>query len=118
MQTLQIIVTVLASMAYAVCTYMAITSFFMLRRTRNNIMRLSRDMERITALALSTHIKQNFEHLAKMKALFERLVEEEKFEEADKLKKQIAFEEKQTNEALQEFKDMFGDDSVSIIKVD
>ena len=115
MQIQNIIFTIVAVIANAAVTYFAVTAWFELRRIKNDILGIKRALAITTTITMGEHVKSNFEQLNEMKADFHRLVENEQYEEAEKLKNAIAKVELNAEHALKEFKDICGDKLCEIV---
>ena len=102
MQILNIILSIMAIIANCFLTWFAITAWFELRR-------MKRAMAVVTTITMGNHVKDSFEQLNEMKAAFHQLVEEERYEEAERLKAAIANAERNAEHALKKLKDICGD---------
>lgn len=109
MQILNIIFTIVAIIANAAMTYFAVTAWFELRRTKRDIADMKRAIAVTTSITMGQHVKANYEELNDMKAAFHRLVKDERYEEAEELKKSIMRMERHADEALDQFKHLCGD---------
>lgn len=109
MQILDIILTIVTIIANCFLTWFAITAWFELRRMKRNLTGMERAMAVVTTITMGNHVKDSFEQLNEMKAAFHQLVEEEQYEEAERLKAAIANAERNVEQSLKKFKDIFGD---------
>lgn len=109
MQILNIILNIMAIIANCFLTWFAITAWFALRRLNRDFAGMKRAMAIVTTITMGEHVKSNFEQLNEMKATFHLLVENERYEEAEELRKAIAKMEIGAEHALKEFKDLYGD---------
>ena len=114
MQILNIIFTIVAIIANAAVTYFAVTAWFELRRMRRDITDVKRSMAITTFCTMGEHVRSNFDELAKIKATFRRLVEDEQYEEADRLAVAIRKMERHAEEALRHFRDLCGNDACEV----
>jgi len=89
MQILNIILYIMAIIANCFLTWFAITAWFELRRLKRDIIGMKRALAVTTTITMGEHVKSNFEQLNEMKAAFHRLIENEQYEEAEKLKAAI-----------------------------
>lgn len=115
MQILNIILSIMAIIANCFLTWFAITAWFELRRIKNDILGMKHALAVTTTITMGEHVKSNFEQLNKMKADFNRLVENEQYEEAEELKNAISKVELNAEHALKEFKDICGDKLCEIV---
>ncbi len=109
MQILNIIFTIVAIIANAAMTYFAITAWFELRRMKRDFAGVKRAMVVVTTITVANHVKDSFEQLNDMKETFNQLVEDEQYEEAERLKTAITDAERNAKAATKLFKDICGD---------
>jgi hypothetical protein len=109
MHILNIIFTIVAVIANAAMTYFAVTAWSELRRLNRNFTGINRAMAIVTTITMGNRVKDNFDQLNEMKATFLRLVKNEQYEEAEKLKAIIAKMERNAEEEMKDFKDICGD---------
>ena len=114
MQTLQIIATVMSIVSYSAVTFLAAFAFVRLKRQADDIMDLKMVAAKTLALVTGEHIRTMFESINDMKETFLRLVDEERFEEAEDLKQAIGKSEQQAFRELDRFRERFGEDCVHI----
>lgn len=101
MQILNIIFTIVAIVANAAMTYFAVTAWFEFRK-------MKRSINVTAALTMSDHVRGNFEQLNEMRATFRRLVKNEQYEEAEKLKTAIVKMEHNAETSLKQLKSLYG----------
>ena len=109
MQILNIIFTIVAVIANAAMTYFAITAWFELRRMKRDFAGVKRAMVVTTTITAANHVKDSFDQLNDMKETFNQLVEDEQYEEAERLKAAITDAERNAKAATKLFKDICGD---------
>lgn len=109
MQILNIIFTIVAIIANGALTYFAITAWFELRRLKRDFTGMKRAMSIVTTITMGEHVKSNLDQLNEMKETFIKLVEEERYEEAERLKAAIAKVERNAKAAMERFEDICGD---------
>ena len=109
MQILNIIFTIVAVIANAAMTYFAITAWFELRRMKRDFAGVKRAMVVTTTITVANHVKDSFDQLNDMKETFNQLVEDEQYEEAERLKAAITDAERNAKAATKLFKDICGD---------
>ena len=115
MQILNIIFTIMATIAAWILTLFAITAWGELRRLNRKLTVMERAMTIVTTITMGEHVKSNFEQLNEMKAAFHRLIENEQYEEAEKLKAAITEMERNAEASMKRFKDICGDDICKIV---
>ena len=109
MEVLKILVTVAGMVAYAAVVFFAIAAWFRLREMERRTKATLRGVSLLTTLAMGHHVKENFEEVNRMKRAFEQLVEEERYEDAERMKSVIDKAERDAERALEHFKDTFGE---------
>lgn len=114
MQTLQIIVIFITSTAYGAMIYFTITAFVRLRRLNNQVYTLSRHAYMTLSITMSEHIRKEVDVLNDMKKQFNELLEEERFEDAGRLKNIIDHQEQSVKQSIARFKEVFGADVVKV----
>lgn len=114
MDALQIIVGVMSVVAYGAMAFLAAFAFVRLKRQANDIKGLKMLTAKTLALVTVGHIQRSCEMLNEMKETLNDLIEDDRFEEAEDLKKTIAKMEHCTMRELERFKEAFGEDCVDI----
>lgn len=112
MQTLQIILTIVSILAYLVTSYMAIMAFFYLRHLKKNKEVLREVLKRLLMLSIANEVRENMRDVNEMKIDFQRLIENEQFEDAEQLKKIISRVEGRVKRMIDELNDGLGDGKV------
>ena len=115
MQILNIILTIVAIIGNAAVTYFAITAWFELRRMKRKLTGMERAMTVVTTITMGNHVKDIFDTLNEMRKTFNHLVENEQYEEAEKLNAAITNVERNANAAMKHFKDICGDNCEVIV---
>lgn len=115
MQTLQIILTIVSILAYLATSYMAIMAFFYLRHLKKNKEVLREVLKKLLMLSIANEVRENTKVVNEMKIDFQRLIENEQFEDAEQLKKIIADVEGNVKRMLDELNDGLGDGKVKQI---
>ena len=115
MQILNIIFTIVAVIANAAVTYFAIAAWFGLRRMKSGMDGMKRALAVTTTITIGDHVRDNFEQLNEMRAVLRRLVEDEHYEEAKELEKDIRKMEHHAEESLRHFKEICGDKLCDIV---
>ena len=115
-QVLQTIGLVLGIAFYAAAGFCLVNGWIRLRRMESDVndarIAATQTLFRVTG----DHIKQSFEDVNKMRDTLRRLVEQERYEEAKRLKAVIAETERIAMTELRDFKERFADniDEVSL----
>lgn len=112
MQTLQIILTIVSILAYFATSYMAIMAFFYLRHLKKNKEVLREVLKRLLMLSIANEVRENMRDVNEMKIDFQRLIENEQFEDAEQLKKIISRVEGRVKRMIDELNDGLGDGKV------
>lgn len=112
MQTLQFILTIVSILAYLVTSYMAIMAFFYLRHLKKNKEVLREVLKRLLMLSIANEVRENMRDVNEMKIDFQRLIENEQFEDAEQLKKIISRVEGRVKRMIDELNDGLGDGKV------
>ena len=114
MQTLQIITMLMSIVAYCAMTFLAGFAFVRIRRLSNEVGRLHHDVHATLCITMGEHIRNDVDELNSMKVRLEELLEDDRFEDAVRLKKIIEHQEHQIDLAIARFKDIFGEDAVKV----
>lgn len=114
MQALNIILTILGSLAYIVTATFAFFAFSRLKRQEEDLCGMKIVTAKTLALVTAGHLQRSFETLNEMKETLRDLIEDERFEEAEDLKKTIVKMEHCAMRELERFKENFGEDCVDI----
>lgn len=115
MQILNNILTIVAIIGNAAVTYFAITAWFELRRMKRKLTGMERAMTVVTTITMGNQVKDSFDTLNKMKETFNQLIENEQYEEAERLKAAIANMEQNAKAAMEHFKDICGDNCEIVV---
>lgn len=114
MQTLQIIVLIMGVVSYAAMTFLASYAFGRLRRLGDEVSDLRRTTHTTLGITMGEHIRNDVDELNSMKERFDELLEEERFEDASRLKKIIEQQEHVVEQSIDRFKKAFGEDTVRV----
>lgn len=114
MTTTILILTVTGSIAYFAMTFFATEAWFRLRRMQKDINHMKAAQQKCLMLTMGEHLRSNFNEVNSMRKTMQELVENEDFEQAEKLKAVLAKAEAGALSALKQFKETFGDDIVEI----
>lgn len=109
MQILNIILNIMAIIANCFLTWFAVSAWFELRRMKRDFAGVKRAMVVTTTITVANHVKDSFDQLNDMKETFNQLVEDEQYEEAERLKAAITDAERNAKAATKLFKDICGD---------
>lgn len=115
MQTLQIILTIVSILAYLATSYMAIMAFFYLRHLKKNKEVLREVLKKLLMFSIANEVRENVKNVNEMKIDFQRLIENEQFEDAEQLKKIIDDVEGNVKRMLDELNAVLGDGKVKQI---
>ena len=114
MTTLQIIVHLVTSVAYVFLIALCITTFRYFRRQQDDIDHINRTLHLLMGISMGEHLRQNVDELNDMKERLEELVEEDRYEDAQRLKQIIDEQERSVKEQIDKFRDTFGEDTVRV----
>ena len=109
MQTLNIIVSIAATVSYCAMTALAGFAFAMLRRQQNLLRHIVSSTDASMAMLMAENLRGSFREINDMKDQFHRLVAEEHYEDAKRLKADIEKAEKMAMKQYEIFKDRFSD---------
>ena len=114
MQALQIITDFIVSIGHVALIAFCITSFMVLRQMIKDINHLKTAQQKCLMVTMAEHLRSNFNEVNTMRETMQELVENEDFEQAEKLKAVLDKAEADALSALKQFKETFGDDIVEI----
>lgn len=109
MDILQIIVSIVASLAYGAAAGFAIMAWIRLYRMQKDVKDMKHTLAVTGTLVVGMHVKSIFAELSEMKRTLKDLVEKEQFEEAEKMQALIAKAEKKAMETIEHMNSAFGD---------
>lgn len=112
MTVLGIIFTIAAN---AALTFLAGYAFVAMRRLQKDVEGMRHSVMMTFTLTMASHVKENFEELNRMKEEFNRLVEAEQYEEAQRLQGVIEKAANAAKESLAKFNEVCGDNIAEII---
>jgi len=115
MQILNIILSIMAIIANCFLTWFAITAWFDLRRMKHALGGMKHALAVMTTITMGKHVKDSFDQINEMKAVFRELIEADRYEEAKQLKEAIEQAERNAEESLKKFKDICGDSLCDIV---
>lgn len=114
MQTLRFILFILGSIAYLATAFFAITAWFRLHVMQKKVCSMAETLSHLFGVTMSNHVQSQFNRCQEMKKKLQKLVGNEQYEDAQRLKVVIEMVEKDALKSLQSLKALFGD---SIIEV-
>lgn len=109
------IMSILSIISLGTAIFFAVSAWFALRRLLDDVRDMKRGIAITKAMTMASNVKSNFDEVNKMRAALARLVESERYEEARELKAEIAEVERNANELLRRFNDVYGEDIVEIV---
>lgn len=109
MEILKTIMLFLGGFSYAATCLFAISAWFRLREQRHTLDVLKMGQMKVWSIVASMRLQADFDELRKMKRTMLALVECEKLEEAEEMKRRIADQEQQLMEDVRSFNETFGD---------
>ncbi len=114
MQTLQIILSLMSIVAYGAMTLLASFAFVRIRSLSDEVGKLRHDTHTTLCITMGEHIRNNVDELNSMKERLEELLEDERFEDAGRLKKITEHQEHLVEQSIARFKNVFGEDAVRV----
>ena len=117
MQILQIILSLMGIVAYVVTALFACYAFGRLKRQEDELDEIKYGVKTCIALAMGEHIRNSFNEINDMKEVLEEMIEDERFEEAERLKTVIAKAESGAMRELERFREHFGKDCVDVTSI-
>ena len=113
-QALQTFGYALAMLSYGVLTLFAVSAWFRLRRMESDVAETRTAATLALIRVTAEQLKRSFEDVNKMRDTMRRLVEQERYEEAERLKAVIAETERIAMTELRDFKERFADNIVEV----
>lgn len=110
MQTLQIIVNLIVSVAYAVLIALAIVTFRYMRRMERKADSLHGTQRMMFVMMIDGNIKENQEAVKRLAEEMQQAADEDRYEDAEQLRKVIAEREQYILEQLAFIKSEFSDE--------
>lgn len=110
MQTLQIIVNLIVSVAYAVLIALAIVTFRYMRQMMRKADSLHGMQRMMFAMMIDGNIKENQEAVKRLAEEMQQAADEDRYEDAEQLRKVIAEREQYILEQLAFIKSEFSDE--------
>lgn len=114
MEVLHVLFLVAGLVANAALTFFGVTAWFRLREVNKKADAMLRGVGLVTTIMMGQHVKENFEEVNRMKRTFDRLVENEQYEDAERMKAVIDKAERDALRSLEKFKETCGD-AVNVI---
>lgn len=112
MDILQITLFVLSAVSYASMTFLAGFAFVRMKRLDKDVTEVRLGIFAMMKMVTSLHLRSTADSINGMKTDLRRMVAEERFEDAERLKAFIEKSEKAMLMELEKFKEHFGEDSV------
>lgn len=110
MQTLQIIVNLIVSVAYAVLIALAIVTFRYMRRMERKADSLHGTQRMMFVMMIDGNIKENQEAVKRLAEEMQQAADEDRYEDAEQLRKIIAERQQYIMEQLAFIKSEFSDE--------
>ncbi len=110
MQTLQIIVNLIVSVAYVALIALAIVTFRYMRQMMHKADSLRRMQRMMFAMMMDGNIRQNQESVKRLAEEMQQAVDDDRFEDAEQLKKVIVERQQYIFEQLAFIKSEFSDE--------
>lgn len=110
MQTLQILMTLASIAAYAAMTFLAAFAFVRLKRQEGKIGELRRTQRMMFAMMMDGNIRQNQESVKRLAEEMRQAVDDDRYEDAEQLRKVIAERQQYILEQLAFMRSEFSDE--------
>lgn len=118
MQVLHIILLIVGLVCYCAMTFFAVNAWFTLRRQHDLIHGTAKTVAKIFVQLSAMKIQSSFDKIEKMRTLLNALVENEDYEEAEKLKAAIAHAEEETQKSIDALSETCGVEiDMKVIKI-
>jgi len=114
MHTIQIIDSIVSIVAYVAMSFLVGFTFVRIRLQESALKNLTACTVKMTALVTAGFLKSQFESINEMKDQFRCLVEEERYEEAERLKGFILKAEQEAFRELEKFHKQFAGTNVDV----
>ena len=98
----------LASACFLTIQSCAVMSYFRMRKLQDNIRELKSNVHWIAGLVLGMNLRSDFEQIDNMKRYLQKCVEEDNFEDAQKLKDLIEMAQNQVEKSIKTLDEEFG----------
>ena len=115
MQVLEIILTVVAILAYFATAYFACCAYFYLRRQNDSIKTVNNSLSWMLMMVMGDHLRDSFNEVNELKKEYHLLIENERYEDAIRMKGIIESAEKSAEKSLHNFKELFGDECEVVV---
>lgn len=110
MQTIQIIAFITNLVSYTVMSFFACFAFFRLRRQERDLLDIKAAIGKLMAMTAAGHIRDSLNDLNVMRKDLRDLIDNERYEEAEKLKAFITERERNALRQIKHLREHFGDD--------
>lgn len=116
---MEVLFYISSTICYGCLAFLAIEAWRRMRRQQMEIDDMAAKIDNMFFVTKADHIQSNFDRIAKMRKILKRLVRDEEFDEAAKLKNLIGELEQRTLEDFKRLQEEFGDGCIEmgIIKV-
>ena len=89
METLKIIAYIMTVLSYGILAYTAIALYFKMRRMQKDMYMTKEVLREIFGMTMSLHVDSKFDQVEKMKETLQELIENEQYEDAERLRNAI-----------------------------
>jgi len=89
METLKIIAYIMTVLSYGILAYTAIALYFKMRRMQKDMYMTKEALREIFGMTMSLHVDSKFDQVEKMKETLQELIENEQYEDAERLRNAI-----------------------------
>ena len=106
---MEVVLSIMAAVAYALTSWMAISAYFTQRRVEKNTRGMSVVVLKTLMHVQAMTIRKNMEEIRELQKALKACAEKEDFEAAQRLKEAIEAQEKNINESIDAFNREFSD---------
>jgi len=97
-------------LCYGAITYFAVSAWFKLRRMEKQMDEVKYAAMTAMAVTMGEHLRQSFNEINRMQDQLRSLVEQERYEEAERMKSFISDAQQSAMREMKKFKQHFGED--------
>ena len=114
METLKIIAYIMTVLSYGILAYTAIALYFKMRRMQKDMYMTKETLRKIFGMTMSLHVDSKFDQVEKMKKTLQELIENEQYEDAERLRNAIEQAQEVAVKQLEILKKYFDEEIIEI----
>lgn len=112
MQAFHIIITIVAPVTYFALTFFAVSAWLTMRLWEKRLRAIEMCVAHTAKMTSAEHLRSTFNELNDMRRTLHQLIDEDRFEDAERMKQLLSSVEKSAMNAVKMFKERYGSDSV------